>query len=110
MWGEAGLLSCAHERAPEYRVSRVLLVMMRLPPREIVFPPPATSPPSSFEHIFHFKGILSKRKSPMVAAIARGRVWCFSWCKFYESPPLKMRLRRGCWGGAGCRWNLFGGI
>ena len=32
VWGEAGLLSCDHGRAPECRVSRVLLVMMRLPP------------------------------------------------------------------------------
>ena len=32
MWGEAGLLSCTRERASECRVSRVLLVIMRLPP------------------------------------------------------------------------------
>ena len=34
VWGETGLLSCAHGRAPECRVSRVLLVIMRLPPLE----------------------------------------------------------------------------
>ena len=45
MWGEAGLLSCVHGRAPECRVSQVLLVIMRLPPRKIVIPPPATSRP-----------------------------------------------------------------
>ena len=45
MWGEAGLLSCAHGRAPECRVSRVLLVIMRLPPSENRDTPPATSRP-----------------------------------------------------------------
>ena len=45
MWGEAGLLSCTRERAPECRVSRVLLVMMRLPPSENRDSPPATSSP-----------------------------------------------------------------
>ena len=85
MWGEAGLLSCAHGRAPECRVSRVLLVIMRLPPSENRDSPPGhLPPPPCFEHIFHLKGILSKRKSPMVAATARGRAWRFSWCKFYE--------------------------
>ena len=85
MWGEAGLLSCAHGRAPECRVSRVLLVIMRLPPSENRDSPPGhLPPPPCFEHICHLKGILSKRKSPMVAATARGRAWRFSWCKFYE--------------------------
>ena len=47
MWGEAGLLSCAHGRAPECRVSRVLLVIMRLPPSENRDSPPRPPPAPS---------------------------------------------------------------